>query len=119
LVAGIWAAAATAVALIALLDDDSSGADRPDGDAARIARLNRTLDARIDSLEKQLDGLASSDEVTRLGRRVEQAEEQARSAARAAREASQGRSELEDRIQELEDRVEQLESQPASPDEQP
>jgi hypothetical protein len=117
LVAGIWAVAATVIALIALIDEDEPPRET-DRSAARVARLEQSLGERLDALEERLAGVARSEDVRKLERRVAAAEEDAASAARSARQAAERAGEAESRIDELEGRVEDLESA-APPEEQP
>lgn len=91
LVAGIWAVAATAVALIALLDTSGGEAEQTAGDAnRRVGELEKRLDgldrgvrglsARTDDAESRLGGLAPLSDVTKLQTRVGRAEEGASAA---------------------------------------
>ena len=110
IVAGIWAVAATAVALIALLDTSGSEAERDAETVAdRVAKVERTLDGRLDALETRLDELARSEDVSRLEDRLVRAERSASQAAASSRDAGKT-------VRELEDRVTQLEEDAAQPD---
>ena len=111
LVAGVWAVAATAIAIIALLDDDSQPAPADNASASRLERLERDLSGRIDDLSQKVDDGASSEDVKRLQDRLEQAEEDASKAADDSRRARQSLSDLDDRVGELEDRVDALAAQ--------
>ena len=104
LVAGVWAVAATAIALIALLDR-SEGDARKEADAAtrRIAATERKLDARIDGLEERLDDLPRSEDVSRLQERLSRAETGASEAGSDAKRAQDKLAELEKRVQTVED----------------
>ena len=106
-VAGVWALAATAIAVIALLDDgDDEDARRGEArTAAQIARTQRALGERIDTLESRIGNLPQSEDVTRLDNRLKQVQEQA---SQAARDARAGRD-AGDRLDDLEGRVEDLE----------
>jgi archaellum component FlaC len=108
IVAGVWAVAATAVALIALLDTSDGQAEK-DADAAanRVAKAERTLDGRLDALETRLEEVPRSDDVSKLQQRLSRAEKSASDAA----ESSKGAAE---KVGDLEDRVEQLEEDAAS-----
>ncbi|CAN5549986.1 hypothetical protein BH20ACT19_BH20ACT19_08490 [soil metagenome] len=117
LVTGIWAVAATAVALIALLDTSGGDAEQKAGDAGRrvgtvekrvdaLDRDLRGLSARIDDAESRLGGLAPLTDVTKLQDRVGRAEEDA--------SAANNRSgNVRDTVRDLEDRLTQLEDAPA------
>ena len=103
-VAAVWAVAATAIALIALLDRSDSRAEK-DADAAvdRIARSERTLDGRLDALESRLDDLPQSDDVARLQQRLTRAEKSATDAAQSSKGADEALGDLEDRVNQLEE----------------
>jgi DNA repair exonuclease SbcCD ATPase subunit len=104
IVAGVWAVAATAIALIALLDS-SEGDARKEADAARnrAVATERKLDRRIDDLEERLEALPRSDDVSRLQQRLSKAETGATKAAADARSAESKLSDLEKRVQTVED----------------
>ena len=66
LVAGVWAVAATAVGLIALLDTSGDDASERAGNAeASVEQTERELDKRMDELEGQLDDLPQSADVSK------------------------------------------------------
>jgi TolA-binding protein len=102
-VAGVWAVAATAVAIIALLDNDNSAnKDRSDDLAADVSRVQRTLDKRIDDLKSQIDDLPQREDVSKLERRLAKVEDESSSAARDAKDAGTKASDLESRVKDLE-----------------
>ena len=117
LVAGIWAVAATAVALIALFDTSKGDAEQRAGDAEqraadvekRVIKLDRTqrgLSTRTDEVESRLGALAPLSDVSRLQDRVGRAEED-------ASEANDRAGKSTDKVNSLEDRVKALEDAPA------
>ena len=110
LVAGVWAVAATAVGLIALLADDDEPAQDDSGTQA-AARVERSLGQRIGELESQLEDADSADDLRRLDRRLQQLEDDTSKAADDAQQARQSTSELSDRVDELESRVDALAAQ--------
>jgi predicted nuclease with TOPRIM domain len=76
LVAGVWAAAATAIAVIALIQatqDDSE--ELGEQTASQIGRVQRDLNQRLDDLEQQLGDLAPAEDVTRLDNRLKKVED--------------------------------------------
>ena len=104
IVAGVWAVAATAIGLIALLDTSDSEAEKDaDAAAARVAKAERTLDGRLDALEKRLDQVPQSDDVERLQERLTRAERSASQAAESSKGADRKVTDLEDRVQQLEE----------------
>lgn len=120
LVAGIWAVAATAVALIALLDsskgDAQQRAEQRAGDAeqraaavdkrvTKVDRDQKAFSTRIEELESRLGALAPVTDVSRLQDRVGRAEEN-------ASEASDRVGNSSDKVKSLEGRVSALEKAP-------
>lgn len=103
-VVAVWAVAATAVGLIALLDTSADDSAKRAGHAeARVARAERVLDKRIDDLESSLADLPQAGDVTRLQTRLARAEDDASKAAGDAKSADQKVTDLEDRVKQLED----------------
>ena len=113
LVAAVWAAAATAIAVIALIAADDAKEDNTKvgrqsaRTTAQIADAQRRLDQRLDDLEDRLDELASVEDVSKLSNRLERVEA-------ANDRTSDQLEELNGSIEDLESRVESLEQ--ASPD---
>jgi TolA-binding protein len=113
LVAAVWATAATAIAVIALIAVDDAREDntkvgrRSARTTAQIADAQRRLNQRIDDLEDRLDGLASADDVSNLSRRLGRIEG-------ADDRTSDQLEEMTGSVEDLESRVESLEQ--ASPD---
>lgn len=108
LVAGVWAVAATAIAVIALVQankDDS--AKIGEETASQVGKVQRDLNNRLDDIEKQLDDLAPAADVSRLDKRLKKVED----------DASKTGTQLEKvsgRVDDLENRVDDLESQQSS-----
>jgi polyhydroxyalkanoate synthesis regulator phasin len=112
IVALVWAIAASAIALLALLDDDTSGGD---GDGSGSAtRVERRLETRIDELEQRIERAPSGGDIEDLSGRVDEVESQVEGLGDAPSEDSI--DQLGARIDELEQRVEELENEPP-PDE--
>ena len=107
LVAGVWAVAATAVALIALLDTSGDNAQKTARGAAdqagSLERRQEQLDKRLDALDTQVEDLAPAGDVSRLQDRLARAEENAAAAKKDAKEASDKLTALGDRVGTLED----------------
>lgn len=103
-VSAVWAVAATAVALIALLDPSDDDAAKRAGDAqSRATAVERPLDRRLDDLESRLEGLPQTSDVSRLGDRLKAAEDKAASATEDASSAKSATDDLEERVEQLED----------------
>ena len=104
-VTAVWAAAATALGVIALIQankDDTSGRTQS---AADLARVQRDLAGRIDDLTAQVDALPTSDDVSKLDNRIKELETKADKSASAS-----DTDKLNNRVDDLEQRVDDLES---------
>lgn len=114
LVAAVWATAATAIAVIALITatnarDDNSAAGRQNARTTdQIATAQRQLEGRLDRLERRMGVLASADDVADLDNRLKRAEG-------ADGRTADGLEELTTSFDDLEGRVESLEDDPADP----
>jgi septal ring factor EnvC (AmiA/AmiB activator) len=102
IVAGVWAVAATAIAVIALVEsqDDSSDTSAPLDRGA--SRAQRQLARRIAVLDERLDDLATSEDVKRLEDRLEEVEDDVGNASDDSQRASDQVSALERRVKKLE-----------------
>lgn len=106
IVAGVWAVAATALAVFALIQanqEDEAGREEA---AGQIGRIERQLNDRIDDLEQRIEGLPSSENVANLEDRLGQVEDEASGAA-------QDVERLGNRVDDLESRVDRLEQSQA------
>jgi chromosome segregation ATPase len=115
-VAGVWAVAASAIAIIALLNSNEE--EQRDPGVARVGQLNRIredLNERIDELETRVDELPSSEDVRKLERRVRQAETRA---SGARDDASGVREDVDDLQQRVEDLEQQQDSTPGTDQQQ-
>ena len=126
LVAGVWAVAATAVALIALLDTSRNDAEKKaDATADRVTEVEgdvrelRGLSKRLDDVESRLAGVAAAGDLNKLQSRVGRAEEDAATATDRVSSASDTVKDLEDRVQTLEDAPSSGGSGAAPDDEKP
>ena len=109
-VAAVWAVAATALGVIALLkanEDDS--ADRTAA-AGELGQVQRQLNSRIDDLESRIDELPTSDDVSKLDGRLKSVEDGLDKNTAATERLSGRVDDLEGRVDDLETRVEELES---------
>jgi len=76
-VTAVWAVAATALGVIALIQankDDDTGRTQT---AADLARVQRDLAGRIDDLKAQVDELPTSDDLSKLDGRIRDVEKNA------------------------------------------
>ena len=119
LVAGVWAIAATAVGLIALLDTSGDAAQRAAGQAAgRVATLERgqaRLARRARDLQRRLAEVPSARDTETLEQRVAAAEKDSAGAASDAKAAGDRAGKLERRIATLEQAPAQGPSDAADP----
>jgi septal ring factor EnvC (AmiA/AmiB activator) len=101
-VTAVWAVAATALGVIALIeankDDDAARTQA----AGELGRVQRGLNDRIDELESRVDELPTSDDVSKLDNRIKDIED-------AADRASTNTEKLGNRVDDLESRVDDLE----------
>jgi hypothetical protein len=119
IVAAVWAIAASAIALIALLDDDT-GADGGD-DTAQSTRaatqVERRLERRIEELEQRVEDAPSGEDLSELSGRIDDVEGQVEDLGSAPSEDDL--NQVRDRVEELEQRMDEVESQQQSDQGQP
>jgi TolA-binding protein len=109
-VAAVWAVAATALGVIALLEankDDSADQTRAAGE---LGRVQQQLNSRIDDLESRIDELPTSDDVSKLDDRLKTVEDKVDKSTAASDRLSSRVDDLDGRVDDLESRVETLES---------
>ena len=113
LVAGVWAVAATAIAVIALVQankDDS--AKIGEETASQVGKVQRDLTQRLDDIESQLNDLAPSSDISRLDKRLKKVEDDVSKATTKLDKVS-------GRVDDLETRVEAIEAVLGNPDPEP
>ena len=101
-VTAVWAAAATALGVIALIQankDDESGRTRS---AADLARVQKDLNGRLDDLESRVDDLPTSDDVSKLDGRIRDLENKADKTSSDVDKLGSGVDDLEQRVDDLE-----------------
>jgi polyhydroxyalkanoate synthesis regulator phasin len=103
LVAAVWAVAATALGVIALIQANKEDESGKTQSAADLARVQKDLNSRIDDLESRVDDLPTSDDLTKLDGRIQDMEKRADT-------ASSDIDKLNGRVDDLEQRVDDLES---------
>ena len=109
-VAAVWAVAAAALAVIALLEankDDNGDQTRAAGE---LGRVQRQLNSRIDDLEARIADLPTSDDVSKLDGRLKGVEDKVDKNTTATDRLSGRVDDMEGRVDDLESRVEELES---------
>jgi len=100
--AAVWAVAATALAVFALIEagkDDDAAETRA---ASVLGRVQRGLNNRIDELESRIDDLPTSDDLSKLDGRLKDLED-------ASDNVGTDIDRLGDRLGHLEGRVDELE----------
>jgi TolA-binding protein len=105
-VAAVWAVAATALAVFALIEANKNDDAAQTQAAGELGRVQRALNDRIDELESRIDELPTSDDVAKLDGRIKDIED-------AADGAATDTERLGGRLDELEGRVDQLEQEVA------
>jgi septal ring factor EnvC (AmiA/AmiB activator) len=105
LVAAVWAVAATALGVIALIQANDAKNDNEGRtqSAADLARVQRDLAGRIDDLKSQVDGLPTSDDLSKLDNRIKDVEKKVDGTGSDI-------DKLNGRVDDLEQRVDDLES---------
>ncbi|MEA2361498.1 MAG: hypothetical protein QOD71_643 [Thermoleophilaceae bacterium] len=75
LVAGVWAAAATAIAVIALINANEANNDEQNArTAGQLTRVQRQLSDRLDELDGRISDLAPATDVSKLDQRLKKIE---------------------------------------------
>jgi TolA-binding protein len=109
-VAAVWAVAATALGVIALLEankDDTADQTRAAGE---LGRVQKQLNARIDDLESRIEELPTSDDVSKLDGRLKTVEDKVDKNTTATDRLSSRVDDMEGQVDDLDSRVEELES---------
>ena len=101
-VAAVWAVAATAIAVFALIEANKEDDAARTQAAGELGRVQRGLNDRIDDLESRVDELPSSDDLSKLDGRIKDIEDAADSAATDTERLGGRLDDLETRVDELE-----------------
>jgi TolA-binding protein len=102
LVTAVWALAATAVALIALLSADDTAEKESRSVGEQLTRLQRDVDRRLDALEEDVEEAPRQEDVTTLAKRLSRLETKSSTATDDAKDAKTRVDDLETRVEELE-----------------
>jgi septal ring factor EnvC (AmiA/AmiB activator) len=109
IVAGVWAVAASAIGLIALLSqDDSSDEESRQAVSKQLSNIRKDLgeiNDRIDSVEDEVSQAASAEDISKLENRLGRVEDDVAKAGDDAKSASDSIGDLEGRIEDLETEV--------------
>jgi TolA-binding protein len=107
LVAGVWAAAATAIAVIALVKaNDASDQEETARTTGQLTQEQKALSRRVDDLEGRLDDLATTEDVTKLDGRLQKVENQAGKTNDRIDALSKDLDDLQGRVEDLEQAAE-------------
>jgi septal ring factor EnvC (AmiA/AmiB activator) len=107
LVAGVWAAAATAIAVIALVKaNDASNQEETARTTGQLTKEQKALSRRVDDLEGRLDELAPAEDVTKLDQRLKKVENQASKTGDRVEALGKDLDDLEGRVDDLEQAAE-------------
>jgi septal ring factor EnvC (AmiA/AmiB activator) len=101
-VTAVWAVAATALGVFALIEankDDTSGRTQS---AADLARVQKDLNSRLEELQSRVDELPTSDDLSKLDGRIKDLET-------AADKSAANVDKLSGRVDDVEKRVDDLE----------
>jgi septal ring factor EnvC (AmiA/AmiB activator) len=108
IVAGVWAVAASAIAIIALLENTNDEPTGPRGvTASQLNRVQQDLDQRIDRLESQIEDLPQAKDVSRLDRRLKRVENGASDTSDRIKTLNGDLDDLQQRVDDLEQQQEQ------------
>ena len=102
IVTAVWAVAATALGVIALIQANKNDEEGRTQSASDLARVQKNLNSRIDDLESRVDELPTSDEVSKLDGRIKDLEAKADGTTSDV-------DKLNNRLDDLEGRVDDLE----------
>jgi len=102
LVTAVWAVAAAAVALIALLSQDDSAEKESRNASERVTQLERDLKTRLDELDEEISSVAKQEDVTKLAQRLSRLEDDSSKATQDAKDLKSSVDDLETRIEDLE-----------------
>jgi chromosome segregation ATPase len=101
-VAAVWAVAATALGVIALIEANKQDEAANAQAAGELGRIQRALNDRIDELESRIDELPTSDDLSKLDSRLKDIES-------ASDRTGTDIERLGGRLDDLESRVDELE----------
>jgi hypothetical protein len=112
-VAGLWAVAASAIAIIALLTaNDNKQPKRSPGavTGSQLSGVQRDLDQRIDALERKVKTLPHSSDVSKLDTRLKAAEDRANGARDDVKAVRTDVSDVQKRLDAVEKKQQQQSS---------
>jgi septal ring factor EnvC (AmiA/AmiB activator) len=102
-VAGVWAVAATALGVFALIEANQEDEAAQTQAAGELGRVQRALNDRIDELESRIDELPTSEDVSNLDNRIRDIEEASDQTATSIERLGNRMDDLESRVDDLEE----------------
>ncbi len=102
LVTAVWAVAATAIALIALLSEDDSAKKESQTASQKVTQLERDVNSRLDTIEEDLESAPQQEDVTKLAQRLSRVETDSSKAANDIKDINSSIDDLETRVEDLE-----------------
>jgi TolA-binding protein len=102
IVTAVWAVAAAALGVIALIQANKNDEEGRTQSASDLARVQKNLNSRIDDVESRVDELPTSDDVSKLDGRIRDLETKADG-------TTSDIDKLNNRLDDLEGRVDDLE----------
>jgi septal ring factor EnvC (AmiA/AmiB activator) len=107
-VAGVWAVAASAIAIIALLESANDEPTAPRGvTASQLGSVQKDLDQRIGRLQSEIDALPRARDVSRLDRRLKRVENGTSDTSDRLKTLNADLEDLRQRVDDLEQQQEQ------------
>jgi septal ring factor EnvC (AmiA/AmiB activator) len=105
-VAGVWAVAATALAVFALIEANKNDDTARTQAAGEIGRVQRQLNARMDDLEQRVDELPTSDAINKLDSRLQDLEDSSDNVGTDIERLGNRLDDVESRVDDLEQAIE-------------
>jgi peptidoglycan hydrolase CwlO-like protein len=103
LVAGVWAVAATAIAVIALVKANDANNDQENArTASQLTQVQRQLSSQLDDLEKRIGELAPAEDVSKLDNRLQKVENAANNTCDQVDALGKDLDDLQKRVDDLE-----------------
>jgi hypothetical protein len=109
-VVAVWAVAASAIGIIALIASNDEEPNESAATNARLAQLERTLSNRIQDLEQEVSKAASPEDVSKLDARLKDLRGDVTDAKEASESAEKTADDLKTTVDDLEQRVEDVET---------
>jgi TolA-binding protein len=101
-VTAVWAIAATALGVFALIEANKNDDAAKSRSAGELTRVQRDLNNRIDDLESRIDELPTSDDLRKLENRVNDVEDAADKARTNVKDVQSSVDDLTKRVDEVE-----------------